>query len=561
MSGFRSLCHITVLSVTLFDCVLVFGQVIVDDASPRNASAQGSANPSDKKYSLTGSVVNSVTGEGIPRAQVTANGQFVTMTDSGGNFVFEGLTAGTYSLTAIKPGYLNRPLIRRQPGMYSMAEVGPDTHPAQVALDPNATILGRVTDSDGMPVSGLPVQCFRSEVLEGRKLWQPAGSASTDEDGEYRVSDLAAGTYLVVFGPGGSSLEAMVKAKKADAWYAASYFPAPADSKYSGIQITAGQHITVDRNVTPEPFYTVSGTINGPAGMTPLPQMQRRSSVVPGSGGATFPGPDRHSFTVMWVAKGDYLLHANEQSEGQMWSAYVPLHVAADIEGVQLVLTPSMPIPINIRVDRTKQVQANSPRIVTGFDRPGWPQLQASLRSQDGQQQYSSDFSRQNDPTSLSFQNVPPGKYEAEFRALGDLYVASARYGDADLLREPLVVGQSGGADAIELVLRDDGGKVKGTITGVDKAFKNGDVTLLLVPSDGPARRPSNAVLMPDTSEFRLSELRPGSYSLFAFDDISDLEYANPDALEPYLSHAAHIDVAADQEVTATVELIHRRGE
>jgi len=63
MSGFRSLCHITVLSVTLFDCVLVFGQVIVDDASPRNASAQGSANPSDKKYSLTGSVVNSVTGE------------------------------------------------------------------------------------------------------------------------------------------------------------------------------------------------------------------------------------------------------------------------------------------------------------------------------------------------------------------------------------------------------------------------------------------------------------------------------------------------------------------
>ena len=38
------------------------------------------------------------------------------MTDADGRFVFRALAAGAYSLTAIKPGYLDGAFGRRRPG-------------------------------------------------------------------------------------------------------------------------------------------------------------------------------------------------------------------------------------------------------------------------------------------------------------------------------------------------------------------------------------------------------------------------------------------------------------
>jgi hypothetical protein len=162
---------------------------------------------------------------------------------------------------------------------------------------------------------------------------------------------------------------------------------------------------------------------------------------------------------------------------------------------------------------------------------------------------------RPDDPSTFAFDNLAPGTYKAEFFPQGDLYVASARYGSTDLLRENLVMSQSS-ADSIEIVLRDDGGKVKGTFAGDEKLSH---AFLLLVPDRGIPYLPRQTIF--NVNGFELRNLAPGSYSVLAFDTLDDLEYSNPDALAPYMSHAARADISAGQETSVTLELIKRGSE
>src|SRR5438309_10973849 len=61
------------------------------------------------KYSLTGTVVNSVTGEAIRGAlvQIYMNGQSSRLTGPNGKFQFAGLIAGQTSITVRKPGFFS----------------------------------------------------------------------------------------------------------------------------------------------------------------------------------------------------------------------------------------------------------------------------------------------------------------------------------------------------------------------------------------------------------------------------------------------------------------------
>src|SRR5271165_3327487 len=67
-----------------------------------------------EKYSVTGTVIDAVTGEPIRKALVQINAQQprTSLTDGDGRFQFEGIPAGTASLTAQKPGYFGEQEMR-----------------------------------------------------------------------------------------------------------------------------------------------------------------------------------------------------------------------------------------------------------------------------------------------------------------------------------------------------------------------------------------------------------------------------------------------------------------
>jgi hypothetical protein len=53
----------------------------------------------------------------------------------------------------------------------------------------------------------------------------------------------------------------------------------------------------------------------------------------------------------------------------------------------------------------------------------------------------------------------------------------------------------------------------------------------------------------------RWQSLPPGAYWVLAFD--YGIDYQNPEVLAPYLDKAASVRVAANQNASVTVELIH----
>jgi hypothetical protein len=141
-------------------------------------------------------------GAGVPAAQTPpAMGPMRQVTDRDGHFVFHGLEAGTYSLTATKPGYLDAAFGRRTAGGASQSVVLQSGQPrggCDLRLWRYAAISGTITDEDGEPVANIQVKIVKRGVLAGvRRLMFVVNNPSTDDRGRYRASGLVPGEYVV----------------------------------------------------------------------------------------------------------------------------------------------------------------------------------------------------------------------------------------------------------------------------------------------------------------------------------------------------------------------------
>ena len=134
---------------------------------------------------------DSATGEGIPNINVYISGLDVPQyasatTDETGAFSFELLPAGTYAVQLWGTGYL---------------QFNQDVHVADdesVTLEPsliaaNSTISGHVRGSTGLPVAGIYVD---AHAVDGYAV----GGATTDENGDYVISNIGAIEYTLSLG-------------------------------------------------------------------------------------------------------------------------------------------------------------------------------------------------------------------------------------------------------------------------------------------------------------------------------------------------------------------------
>jgi hypothetical protein len=148
----------------------------------------------------------------------------------------------------------------------------------------------------------------------------------------------------------------------------------------------------------------------------------------------------------------------------------------------------------------------------------------------------------------LSFRGVEAGRYSARINANDPWYVQSATCGSTDLLREDLVVS---GQSPIEVVLRDDGASVNGTVRSKDRPAAG----MILLIRDG-APRQTKTGFVGAGGEFSMTALAPGNYSLLAFDRTDNLEYSDTAVLSKYLPRATRVTLQPNQNLDTTVELI-----
>ena len=187
-------------------------------AVPVKVSAGASLTGIDASLSVGASITGRVTddqGRPVQGVNVSATSTATTtdfpksaMTDVNGVYVITGLAAGDFRVQFSGPM-----------GSNLLSEYHPDTTnsslavPVKVAagamvtgidasLASGASITGHVTDSQGRPVQGVNVWVNPTLMMGGG-----SGNATTNANGDYLVSGLAAGDYRVQFStPMGSNL-------------------------------------------------------------------------------------------------------------------------------------------------------------------------------------------------------------------------------------------------------------------------------------------------------------------------------------------------------------------
>jgi hypothetical protein len=408
----------------------------------------------------------------------------------------------------------------------------------------------------------MPLSLRVSQVVNGRRVWQRQGQRQTDEDGNFRIADLKPGTYYVEAGPNSRARLTGQGDRAGEKFQVvpAEYYPGVREiSAASPVRVTPGQHVALEFAMKRVPAFRLSGAITGAT------TNSGQIILLDGDGENVNLGIryDNRTgrFQAFPVPAGSYRIRYNgRDAEGHQIFADVPISVSGNISELRVPVERTMSVPVEFNTASTRQNSGES--MPGGFVYSGPPvsdlralhrqgfngQLHLTSRTPPYQQFYAV---RETEGGAMLIRGLEPGTYDVEVNANGASYVASITCGGLNLLSEPLVIAEGADPQAIEVMLRDDGASLSGTV----QMPEVGRPAMVLIVGDGDAQSPRQ-IWVDGSGKFQAEEIAPGSYEVLAVDRTDGIEYRNREVLGEYLSHAAHVTLSPEQQAKVTVDLI-----
>jgi hypothetical protein len=506
------------------------------------------AQPAPGTGSIEGHVLNSLTGAPVRKATVNLTApqvRLVADTDAEGRFQFTALPPGNYRLSARHSGFLDRKARRPVP-------LGQDGHvtDAEIRLPPQGAIAGRVVDEDGDPVGGAMVMISKQVYRDGRKQWARLNGAPANDTGEYRFPNLTPGRYLV---------EARDQRPMADnrygdrdlpdkpkMVYGPAYYPnAPSEQEASPVDVGVGAEVRgIDIHlfkIVQPPSYHVRGKVTG---VPPDPQTEVSVFLNPADG-ARFGGsaaalPPDYAFDAS-VSPGQYRIFANVFRGGpEAPYATGSVTVTGNVSGVVLTMSPPPEVTGRISLAESGSQVNLKGVIVILNDIPGFLSVQPIASS---------------DATGKLVFNkpVPPGHYSIDVvaRSIPDgCFVQEVKLGGQEVSAGDFEILAS---TRLDVVLSNTAGRITGSVADDDgKPVPDSSVTL--IPEDGKSRPVKQSV--DDDGNFKFTGLRPGKYQLFAWEEVDDGLWQDPDFRKKCDSRATEIAVGPGETQSAQLRAI-----
>src|SRR5258706_1873518 len=523
-----------------------------------------------RTYAAQGTVINSATREPISGALVQIYGtrQHAMLTGPDGKFQFEGLPNGSLQLSAQKPGYFSPEQIRRSaaPPMLVRTE---EERPITLKLIPEGIVYGRITGDNGEPLESMPVQILWERVENGKRTRENSRNVRTDEQGEFRQAELQPGKYFVFAGQSFWPAWFPDKLSKGGArGYPGVFYPGVPDLlSATAIEITPGKHAEINLSVSSQLFYRISGTISGYWPEQGVNVQMVSASGLPIGAGVNF-DESRGTFRSSWVPAGACTITAESQDPKTNQQSYASqrLNITSDLSGVHLALLPSATIPLNMRLEATRnetQVDATTHFFSSGGRNQTRSQQNSPARVVLTPQQHLfmqrqqyAESTTDADPTP-AIRNVPPGVYSVDANPNWPWYVQSARSGSVDVLEQSLTVAPGGSNQPIEVVLRDDFASLEGSLTF---GAESESATIIMIspnPSANAPQQRQNVMVTKTAPSFQLPQVAPGEYKILAVDNPDELEYGNPDVVRKYLSKARDVSLVPNQKTKVELDVVH----
>jgi hypothetical protein len=458
-----------------------------------------------------GFVVNSLTGEPIPRAHVELILPGATSSasaDSSGKWNLANLACGAAPVTVTRPGFLQK--VSRPLTLVS----GSPVHGVKTELTPQSVFYGRVLDDQGDPVMGAQIGIFISRVVDGRVSFQRTGAGSTNDLGDYRIADLQRGKYIVCATlPGALTL-------------AESCYPGPVEGgAASAMEVPAGRETRVDFALNQTPGIHLRGTISGlPAGRGVGIRFVKRGTNAGPGGNVGNVNNNRFDFR---VAPGSYTLAADYFESGKHLLARVPIEAGtSDIDNVAVPLEPGFTVAGTVTIASPSGRTAARPQFPFDLRFSGSPISGTVVAKWEA------------DHASFTFDEVAPDNYRLYASAPAPFYVKSATLAGQDVLNGEFALSQAAGP--IEIVLSDDGGSIDGDIVDADGQPATGAVMAL---RNGRAV----SVTAQASGHFKLQNLAPGDYTVYAWDDPAQVAYADTEWMRRYGGSGVAVTITAGQ--------------
>ena len=490
---------------------------------------------SGTSYTVQGTVINSLSGEPIPRALVVIQDSEIrmTLTDANGHFEFDTVHVDTAYIRAGKKGYILPGELSPASSLEQVAsEANSQSGPIVITLSPASAIVGKIVSPDGEPLEEVPVRLFYYGPIDGEERLKPHADVLTDEEGEFSFNDLPAGQFFLVAGPQADKpLVPVERPGIPSRSYGQFFYPGVSDPhNATPINLNAGQELAVTLPLLQErPFKIVGQVVGwhaGDAGELELKPVFGPNTEISGN----FDGATAR-FVINQVPSGWHRLQLSSKG------SYVlqrELFVDSDLRELRLSLDQVRRIPLIVR--------ANNLRARGGH-------VSLTLIPQDKWQEPVSLGPLRSDSEESSLLLPPPGKYRVHFDLFPPLYVITARCGSLDLLREPLVVtGQTN--DPIEVTLAYDRATFGGQVRSQGRPVQGHLLILPVEPAGEPRIERTDLA-----GNFAGLQLHPGTYRVWAFDHLP-LYYKEAGRLDRFASSAQIVKLAPDQKLEVTVDLL-----
>lgn len=485
--------------------------------------------------SVTGSVVDRVTGAGIPDVAVTVYTRqavlYEATSDSGGEFQIFGMKPGDYEVRFEKEGYEPIP-IKIPPQPYKVGQ-GQDPVRIRLELTRHVSFSGRVLDPDGNPVS-------QGEV------WLAGRTAALSGDGTFTVKDLVPGSYIVTAVPKATRVPEGARV--------------PVLTRSSELIVIRGNVDVSGYEIRLESaeVYRVSGVVLDEAGnpkpkvaVQLLPKIQSGPRAVMQGTLMTFvgPGPSVGPEEARVTSAADGTFEFPQVRSGEWQVNGVSSGPIDSVDAVRNFHSGSLSVVVADRSVGNLQLRQGQPFPVSGTidwgDAPPGSRASIMLVAADGRVVLSQPLFMQLNGT-LAPSMATPGRYLIVPQSGPGFYPVSVQLNGQEVIGKPvdLVPGST-----FRVSFKAANGSVRGTVDNCNGA-------LVLIPRDIQTMSFGRLVDCRADGTFEAIGVPPGDYSAAAFHFPLNLaDFRDPGFLAKVIAAGTGVSVA-QSAVTVQLKVI-----
>jgi len=427
---------------------------------------------------------------------------------------------------------------------------------------------------------GVRVIAFKKKP--GKAAREAVGSGATNDLGEYRLAGLFPGQYSIMAMPPPDFRDYETQQEKSppsanpgdaqpDTRYVSTYYPGTYDAVQASIlTLKAGDEMPVNFTLVPARTYRIRGIVSGvTAGQKPVVELVSKAGDAYGAN-ANEIGADGQ-FEVRGVAPGAYVLRAGAGTGTQLLSVHQDVSVvAADVEGIKLIPLPSFRLSGHLHNDGG--AAGDVTQYVVNLRLAELPEDPAFFMSQD----FFGTNASVDRLGNFEWKDVNPGTYIVQVYGgggQGSYFLKSVTLGGRDIATGFTASGPA----TLDVVVSTKAGTVEGTV--VEKG-KDGDtdpvnnnhinnndqvnndhplanVTVVAVPEEKYRKLPDRVATGSTDQHGRyvIRGLAPGSYTLYAWQDVEDGMWRIPDFLKSQEGNGAAVKVEEGSHQTTELKL------